>query len=81
MADAIERKWLADAGHFFLSCINARCREGVHDKAKEGVELALLGPLTEVTVAERGSGEDILRLAAELDKVLPGLLLSRREGG
>lgn len=65
----------------FLSCINARCREGVHDKPKEGVELALLGPLTEVTVAERGSGEDILRLAAELDKVLPGLLLSRREGG
>ena len=53
----------------------------MHDKPKEGVELALLGPLTEVAVAERGSGEDILRLAAELDKVLPGLLLSRSEGG
>ena len=65
----------------FLSCINARCREGVHDKAKEGVEPALLGPLTEVAVAERGSGEDILRLAAELGKVLLCSLLSRRGGG
>jgi len=55
--------------------------EGVHDKAKEGVEPALLGPLTEIAVAERGSGEDMLRLAAELGKVLPGLLLSRRGGG
>ena len=50
--------------------------EGVHDVAEEGVEPALLGPLTEIAVAERGSGEDMLRLAAELDKVLPGLLLS-----
>lgn len=55
--------------------------EGVHDVAEEGVEPALLGPLTEVAVAERGSGEDMLRLVAELDKVLPGLLLSRRGGG
>lgn len=53
----------------------------MHDKAKEGVEPALLGPLTEIAVAERGSGEDMLRLAAELGKVLPGLLLSRRGGG
>ena len=65
----------------FLSCINARCREGVHDKAKEGVEPALLGPLTEVAVAERGGGEDILRLAAELGKVLLCSLLSRSGGG
>ena len=52
----------------------------MHDKPKEGVELALLGPLTEVAIAERGSGEDILRLAAELDKVLLCSLLSRRGG-
>ena len=55
--------------------------EGVHDKAKEGVEPALLGPLTEVAVAESGCGEDILRLAAELGKVLLCSLLSRRGGG
>ena len=54
--------------------------EGVHDVAEEGMELALLGPLTEVAIAERGSGEDILRLAAELDKVLLCSLLSRRGG-
>ena len=53
----------------------------MHDVAEEGMELALLGPLTEIVVAERGSGEDILRLAAELGKVLPRLLLSRRGGG
>lgn len=53
----------------------------MHDKAKEGVEPALLGPLTEIAVAERGSGEDILRLAAELGKVVLCSLLSRRGGG
>ena len=53
----------------------------MHDVAEEGMELALLGPLTEIAVAERGSGEYMLRLAAELDKVLPGLLLSRVWGG
>ena len=52
----------------------------MHDKPKEGVELALLGPLTEVAIAERGIGEDILRLAAELDKVRLCSLLSRRGG-
>ena len=80
MADAIEKKMARRSEPFFLSCINARCREGVHDKAKEGVELAMLGPLTEIAVAERGSGEDMLRLAAELGKVVLCSLLSRRGG-
>ena len=53
----------------------------MHDKAKEDVEPALFGPLTEIAVAERGRGEDILRLAAELGKVLLCSLLSRRGGG
>ena len=66
MADAIERERLAGLRAFFTEQgLVGGHGEGVHDVAEEGMELALLGPLTEVAVAERGSGEDMLRLAAE----------------